>query len=78
MSHGIFAYKQFCLTTTTTTYKKNPWIIIQNIGGIQLNSWDKGTLANKKQWGYFMKLWGTGSKNVISERFAKGYEAQTT
>lgn len=24
-----------------------------------------------------MKLWGTGSKNVISERFAKGYEAQT-
>lgn len=24
-----------------------------------------------------MKLWGTGSKNVISERFEKGYEAQT-
>lgn len=76
MSHGIFAYKQFCLTTTTT-YKENPWIIIQNMGGIQIISWDKGTLANETRWGYFVKLWGTGSKIVISERFEKGYEAQT-
>lgn len=47
------------------------------MGYIQINSRDKETLANETRWGHFMKLWGTGSKNVISESFAKGYEAQT-